>query len=147
MRKVMYGLLGFLMLASVISFAQPAQNATIKQTTVQLRDAAGKTFNEVAFQINFTHGAVWACTIFRMVEPTEKNSEVWPDGHYAPRSCGPVSKTANYFIEPWNPYIRDPQTGKDYDVEWEVYAFVQHPIGNNNDDFTYTETPRIRYRR
>lgn len=94
------------------------------------------------FKVTFDRGAVWSCVVFRMVKPTEKDKTLWPDGHYAPRSCGPVDVHDTTFTEPWNPYIHDPQTGKPYNVEWDVYVEVQYPGPNNT--FPAVESNRVR---
>ncbi len=102
----------------------------------------GKTFVVV-----HEAGAAWGCVVFRMVEPTENNSETWPDGHYAPRHCFDINPTSQRFVVEWNPYIYDPKTGKDYGVEWDVYAELQYPEANRTDAFTEVETNRVRVTR
>jgi hypothetical protein len=99
------------------------------------------------FLVQYPAGAAWACVVFRMVEATETDNENWPDGHYAPRSCGEVSPTSTYFLEAWSPYIKDPKTGKDYNVEWDVYTIIQYPEKGRTDAFTEVETNKVRVKR
>jgi hypothetical protein len=99
------------------------------------------------FVIKYPAGAEWSCVVFRMTQPTETNTEIWPDGHYAPRSCGPVDPKSTFFVEEWSPYIQDPQTGKDYNVDWEVFAILQYPEKGRTDAFTEIETNRVSFHR
>lgn len=101
--------------------------------------------NGETFKVSFDQGAIFACTIFRMVEKTEEPSDTWPDGHYAPRSCGMLDPRMSGYEEAWSPYIRDPQTGKEYGVDWEVFAEIQYPT--RDGDFVSVETNRIRVHR
>lgn len=103
------------------------------------------------FDVKFDRGAVWTCVVYRQVEPTvdptESDKANWPDGHYVPRSCGDLGIHSTSFVEKWNPYIKDPKTGLDYNVEWDVWAEIQYPIKGRTDDFTTIETNRVRVRR
>ena len=131
MRKLVLGLLAGIFLTGIVGFAQPKASMTLRNDK---------------FVVNFSHGAVWTCTVFRMTVPTEEKSELWPDGHYAPRSCGPLSPTQTSFVEEFNPYIFNPQTGEPYNVDWDVYAFIQYPAPSG-DGYVDVETNRVRYHR
>lgn len=97
------------------------------------------------FKVTYPRGAIWTCVVFRMTEPTEADQVLWPGGYYAPRSCGPLDSHSTTFTEEWNPYIRDPQTNKDYDADWDVYAEIQYP--NKDGGFREVETNRVRVHR
>jgi hypothetical protein len=103
---------------------------------------------DTSFKTEFDRGAVWACTVFRQVEPivnpTESDLKNWPDGHYAPRSCGDLDPHWTAFTAEWSPYIFNPQTGKDYDTDWEIYTEIGYPSGNN---VVYVESNRIKFHR
>ena len=98
-----------------------------------------------AFKVTYEKGAVWTCVVFRMVEATETNRELWPDGHYAPRSCGPLNPTSTTYVEEWSPYIRDPRTGQLYNVDWDVYAIVQYPSQDGSYPAVESNRVRVRY--
>lgn len=114
--------------------------------TVQAASPTIKEGRPGFFTITFDKGAVWACTVFRMVEPTEKDLEQWPDGHYAPRSCGDLSKDMTSYVEEFSPYIFDPRTGQPYNVDWDVYAEIGYPVPDSNT-VSYVETNRVRTHR
>jgi hypothetical protein len=123
------------LILGLVLFAQ-----TIAPATMSVSSAG-------TFIVKFQAGVEWACTVFRMTEPTESNLEIWPDGHYAPRTCGPVDPKSTFFTESWSPYIYDPQTGKDYNVEWDVYTILQYPEKGRTDAFTEVETNRLRIKK
>lgn len=110
----------------------------ITTPTITTQDA-GATFN-----ISYDRGAIWSCVVYRMVEATESDKSNWPDGHYAPRSCGELDQHSTTFVEEWNLHIYDPKTGKPYNIEWDVYAEIQYPVNGKTDEFTTIETNRVR---
>ena len=89
------------------------------------------------FEVTYTEGAVWACTVFRMIKATEEPSDNFPDGHYAPRKCWDVEGVTSY-RDNWN-FIPP------YNAEWHVYAEVGYPRpGDNGVTYVdYIETNRI----
>jgi hypothetical protein len=102
--------------------------------------------NGETYTVTFDKGAIFTCTIFRMVEATETNLDQWPDGHYAPRVCGMIDDpNMTSYVEQFSPYIFNPQTGQSYNAEWDVYAELQYPTGRNS--FTTVETNRVRVRK
>ena len=87
------------------------------------------------FIITFEKGAVWGCTVFRMVKATEKDKDLWPDGHYAPQICDHISEDQTSYVEYWSKYIPP------YHVDWDVFAVLQYP---DRDSFKQVESNRVR---
>ena len=97
--------------------------------------------------VRFDIGAIFSCVVFRMVKATEPKSDTWPDGHYAPRSCGMLDPTSTNYVDRWSPYIWDQIKNGPYDVDWDVYAEGQYPVNGSNSEFTTVETNRVRIHR
>lgn len=111
-----------LMLAA-LSYAH--STPTISRTSVMLlNDGVLTVDNDNYFAIAFEPGVVHACTVFKMVEVTEDDRQLWPDGRYAPRSCSLILPTSSGYTDNWSEFIYNVKTGKPYDVDWEVYAEI-----------------------
>jgi hypothetical protein len=104
-------------------------------TIVNTRKAFIVTTDRKEFIVTFEKGAVWGCTVFRMVKATEKDRVTWPDGHYAPQICDFITEDQTMYVEYWSPYIPP------YHVDWDVYAILQYP---DRDSFKSVESNRVR---
>ena len=71
--------------------------------------------------VRFDKGAVFACTVFKMVKPTETNLTQWPDGRYTPRHCWSLEESDTSYPDTWAWIER-------YDEDWEVYAEIGYPF-------------------
>jgi hypothetical protein len=92
----------------------------------------------VTFDVKFEPSS-FGCVVFRMTEPTEAVSEVWPDGHYAPRSCFNAEPPVTSYVALWSRYVPL------YNVDWDVYAEIHY---NNAAGETFIlESNRIRVHR
>lgn len=87
--------------------------------------------------VSFDKGATWACTVYRMTEPTEPKSDTFPDGHYAPRHCWGLDTSMTNYTDDWD-FI------KAYDSDWDVYAEVGYP---KDDTMVYISTNILRVHR
>ena len=92
--------------------------------------------------VKFDKGAVFACTVFKMVKPTETNREQWPDGRYTPRHCWNLETTDDYYEDTWA-WINY------YNEDWEVHAEIGYPQPpvNGVTEVNYINTNTIKIRR
>ena len=100
------------------------QETTTDVPTIQVDDA-GRNFT-----ISFPPGAIWSCTIFKMVKPMYPEGDSnFPDGRYAPRHCWNLGTELTFYEDDWA-YICQPSPDRTsctpYNEDWEVWADVQH---------------------
>lgn len=126
-----------LLLAVIVSVAAAAQSPDpLAPRIVALRDGQ-------AFHVHFEKGAVFACTVYKMVKATEEPSETWPDGRYAPRHCWNLSAGTTFYTDDWE-HI------KTYSEDWDVWAEIGYPFPSKTvpgvTDVVYTSTNIVRVR-